>query len=196
MPTRTITTRIDRPFSGMPWSRAKVLFSLQSGTYDAARQIPGFTKVVKADDLGILSVELETTTDKESECYWFCTLPDGETFRFSVPMGSGDLTLSFLRQSEEIEPSTPAYNAITAYVDQAIASASQSVYKKELLAVASANQTAFNLSDMPVLPHLSLLFVNGEKSRYPQDFTIDSSVLTWNNRMALDASDEVEFYYL
>lgn len=194
MPTRIVKTRIDKPFSSLPWSGAKVVFSLVGSAYDATRQVPSFTTVAKADEAGNLQVALETTTDKENECYWQATLPDGESFRFSLPTGTGDLQLSFLRQSGEIEPSTPVYNAVAAYVDAAINS--QAAYKKQLLAVTSSNQTAFNLSAIPALPHLSLLFVNGEKSRYPQDYAINSSVLNWNNRVRLDSSDEVEFYYL
>lgn len=196
MPTRIITTRIDRPFSSEPWKGAKAVFEFVSGTYDASRQIPGFTRVVKANDAGNLQVELETTTDKEGDCYWLCTLPDGVTFPFDVPAtGSGNLTLSLLRQSGEVAPSTPSHNLILAYVDDAIAGIGSGVgYPTAREILDPVHSPTFQLANIPVLPHLSALHINGQKQFYGSDYVINSSILQWFG-YALQSDWAIEFTY-
>lgn len=193
---RTVKGRVYRP-NNTAWPKdAFVQVRLLKGSYTIETQFPRCGMPVPIDDLtGDYSVLLWASETGEISTRYELVEPNGDRFEFVVPAGTGDLQISALRQASQ--PATPVQqNAIFAYVDQAIASASQSVYKRQLLAVTSSNQTTFNLSAIPQLPHLSMLFVNGEKSRYPQDFTINSSVLSWNNRMSLDTSDEVEFYYL
>lgn len=193
---RLVKGQVGRP-NNTPWPKDSfVQIRLTKGSYTVTREFPKCGIPFPIDEVtGDYEALLWASETGEIPTRYEAIYPNGERFEFVVPSGIGELQITALRQASQ--PVTPAQqNAIFAYIDQTIVQASQSAYKQQLLAVTSANQTAFNLSAIPALPHLSLLFVNGEKSRYPQDFVINSSVLTWNNRVSLDAFDEVEFYYL
>lgn len=64
------------------------------------------------------------------------------------------------------------------------------------LAVTADNQTVFELAAACTSPANSLLTINGQSQRYPQDYTVDGVVLTYSNRhYQLKIGDEVDFYY-
>lgn len=67
---------------------------------------------------------------------------------------------------------------------------------RAILTVTQVDQTTFALPHTPQQPHLSELYINGEKAQFPRDYVIDGSTLTWHGNIALDASDGVELYYL
>jgi hypothetical protein len=63
----------------------------------------------------------------------------------------------------------------------------------ERLDISRDGQTQFTLSFIVVSPHLSQLYLNGEKVSYPADYTIDSTQLTWLG-IELETDDELELY--
>jgi len=57
------------------------------------------------------------------------------------------------------------------------------------------NQTVFTLSVLPTLPQKTMLFVNGVKYEYLQDYTLVDYVLTWLNLFSIKSVYRVQFYY-
>jgi hypothetical protein len=63
----------------------------------------------------------------------------------------------------------------------------------EQLVITTDGQTQFTLSFIVVSPHLSQLYLNGEKANYPGDYTIDGSLLIWTG-VDLATDDDLEIY--
>lgn len=63
----------------------------------------------------------------------------------------------------------------------------------ERIAVTTVGQTSFTLSAIAVAPHLSQLYLNGEKATYPDQYIISSTQLTWLG-VELDPEDTLELY--
>jgi len=57
------------------------------------------------------------------------------------------------------------------------------------------NQTVFTLSVLPILPQKTMLFVNGVKYEYLQDYTLVDYVLTWLNPFSIESVYRIQFYY-
>lgn len=97
---RTINFNINYP-DGTPWVEAQVAFSLSRDDYTATIQYPSFQVMSDATDAaGEGSIDLwqnEEGLATEPTSYYVCTLPSGETFRFTVPTGTTDLELGTLR---------------------------------------------------------------------------------------------------
>jgi hypothetical protein len=65
---------------------------------------------------------------------------------------------------------------------------------RELLPITIAGQTAFTLSTIPTIPHLSRLFLNGVKALYAVDYSINEVQLNWLG-VTLSDDDELEIFY-
>jgi hypothetical protein len=61
------------------------------------------------------------------------------------------------------------------------------------LTVTAIGQTSFTLPFISVSPHLSQLYLNGEKATYLQDYILNSTQLTWLG-IELELDDELELY--
>lgn len=56
-------------------------------------------------------------------------------------------------------------------------------------------QTVFTLVNVPTFPHLSQLFLNGQKMLFIFDYTINGAIINWQDRIRLEASDEFEIFF-
>lgn len=71
-----------------------------------------------------------------------------------------------------------------------------SVPEREMLTIAN-NQTAFTLQQVPALPQLSELYLNGVRQVFGKHYNINGSQLNWLNSVSLSTSDDLEIsYYL
>lgn len=192
---RTVKGRAYRP-NNTAWPKdAFVQIRLLKGSYTIETQFPRCGVSVPIGDLtGDYSVSLWASETGEIPTRYELVEPNGDRFEFVVPAGSGDLQISALRQASQ--PVTPAQqNAIFAYVDQAIAGiGSGGGYPIEREILNPANSPAFQLTNIPVLPHLSALHINGQKQFYGSDYVINSSILRWNS-YTLRSNWAIEFTY-
>ena len=63
--------------------------------------------------------------------------------------------------------------------------------------VPTLGQTVFTLSDIPTIPSLSRLFVNGVQRAFIRHYTISGSQLTYlDNGYPLDPDDDLDFYFI
>lgn len=53
----------------------------------------------------------------------------------------------------------------------------------------------FQLSNVPIQPDKSLLFVNGVKAFFGVDYNINGSILNWLSSLIVEQSDQIDFYY-
>jgi len=98
-----------------------------------------------------------------------------------------DNAISVLDQTETIsivEGGTYSFNFTNAWVF-------------ETLSISSLNQTIFQLNNIPLFPHKSLVYLNGQKMTYGVDYVINSSVLNWLFiDLQLNTLDTLEIYFL
>lgn len=100
-----------------PWSHERVFFSLQNRTFTTENTYLRQTIDTRTKEDGSFFVELFTNSEGEIPSKYTCTLPDGDTFDFVLPVGTADLSISVL-QELDLPPSSPSYKAIIEYVDE------------------------------------------------------------------------------
>jgi hypothetical protein len=107
-------TRVD----GTPWKRGIVSFSIINGSFTNTDQFPGNAPIkVKLNDLGENTITLWVEDEGELETEYQCTLPNGETFNFNIPIpGLLNYELSWLRLNG-VTPSDPSYQTILDYIN-------------------------------------------------------------------------------
>lgn len=97
--SRTINFNVSHP-DGSPWVDVRVPFRINKDDYTSTVIYPSDQLLAVATDSGgDGSIDLwqnELGLDTPASFY-ICTLPSGETFRFTVPDGSEDLELGDLR---------------------------------------------------------------------------------------------------
>ena len=94
---RTVTFTIRHP-DDTAWVSAVVKFRLLTGDYTATVQYPRYTlSAVATIADGSGSIELWQNEGGAEDTLYECILPSGETFTFTVPAGTADITLSTLR---------------------------------------------------------------------------------------------------
>lgn len=160
----------------VPWKNAVVRFQLENGSYTPSIQFPRYLQVARANELGYVEALLWTNEEGEIPCEYSCTLPDGDSFVFTVPNGDSDLNLSTLRQND-LEPTDPQYQSILAYIEERIGQVSGLISRREVLS--PANQPNFSLSLTPVYPEQSDFYINGLKQTYGIDYNINGFILQW-----------------
>jgi len=63
--------------------------------------------------------------------------------------------------------------------------------------VPTLGQTVFTLTDIPTIPSLSQLFVNGQKQLFIRDYSISGTQLTYLNALyLLNSADDLEIYFI
>lgn len=107
-------TRVD----GTPWKRGIVSFLIVNGSFTNTDQFPGNTPIkVKLNDLGENTITLWAEDEGELETEYQCSLPNEETFNFSIPIpGLTFYELSWLRLNG-VTPSDPSYQTILDYIN-------------------------------------------------------------------------------
>ncbi|NEQ20660.1 MAG: hypothetical protein F6K28_15755 [Microcoleus sp. SIO2G3] len=63
------------------------------------------------------------------------------------------------------------------------------------LIVEAVGQDFFSLPDLIAAPHLTELYVNGNKATFGTEYIIDGFRLQWRSPLILEPSDEVELNY-
>lgn len=60
---------------------------------------------------------------------------------------------------------------------------------------ATNGQTQFTLPALPVSPTITMLFVNGVRYEFLDDYTLSGYTLNWIGRFALSSEYQIRFYY-
>jgi hypothetical protein len=185
-----IVDRID----GTPWSGAMIIFDLLTGSYSAQALQPKGRLPVTCDNAGAFTVPLWCNEEGLIEDQYSCTMPDGRSFKFSIPKGISTATISFLRtltnSSTPIDAS--AATAIFAYLDSALLAAGDT---RETLTVTVPGQTQFMLVQTPARPDLSKIYYL-DCVFLPQDsYVINVRSLTWIRPIALEVGEVLDIYY-
>lgn len=66
----------------------------------------------------------------------------------------------------------------------------------EILTIQTDGQTECTLLHLPILPHLSELFINGVRARYGLQYIIDGTKLEWIGGLYLETTDSLTIDYL
>jgi hypothetical protein len=120
---RQVLGQLYNAVGNVPLKRALVSFTFNPGSFtDLTQYITPTVAKVKTDETGSFTVDLWANEEGEQESEYTCTLPNGESFDFTVPGTSSDpIQLSVLREggSNVIDPQ---YTTLINYVDTQIAS--------------------------------------------------------------------------
>ncbi len=100
---RIVTGKVLSP-SGNP-RKGSVKFEF-TGSFDNTAQYPTFTETIKLNFDGTFSVPLWVNELGESESSYNCVLPGGDSFSFTLPIGSAAVDLGVLRE-RSVTPFTP-----------------------------------------------------------------------------------------
>jgi len=193
MTTRRITGVV-RNIQDLPWSNAKILFELLAPSFTADTQYPISLQEVRTDALGQLSVDLWCNGSGLAATAYRCTMPDSEQFTFTLEVGS---PLTFTQIRTLGTPVNQSTASLMAYITAQIAAigGGGGTSLANIILPFVDNQTVFTLSVLPTLPQKTMLFVNGVKYEYLQDYTLVDYVLTWLNPFSIKSVYRVQFYY-
>ncbi|MBD2492479.1 hypothetical protein [Aulosira sp. FACHB-615] len=147
-----------------------------TGGFDAENQYTKRTWTERTDENGELSVELWANEDSLISSKYSCKFGNEVVF-FTVEAGEGEVELSDLRMQDAGGGDPPP--------------TSTNYY--QLLQYTGSNN--FQLNQVVSSPEKAMLFINGCKAKFSQDFNINSSTLNWLNTFGLDNSDVIEVYY-
>jgi hypothetical protein len=101
--TRPVLVAVNRPGSStetdpVPWAGGRVTFRLVGGSFTAEAQYPTAKVVLTLDAAGEGTAHLWPNELGEEASTWKCTLPDGDSFEFTLPLGDGSaIEVSALR---------------------------------------------------------------------------------------------------
>ena len=193
MTTRRITGVV-RNIQDLPWSNAKILFELLAPSFTADTQYPISLEEVRTDIQGQLSVDLWCSSSGLAATAYRCTMPDSEQFTFTLELGS---PLTFTQIRTLGTPVNQSTASLMAYITAQIAAigGGGGTSLANIILPFVDNQTVFTLSVLPTLPQKTMLFVNGVKYEYLQDYTLVDYVLTWLNPFSIKSVYRVQFYY-
>lgn len=104
-----------------PLNSGVVKFKLTPGSFTETETYVSFSTEVVTNEVGEFEVELWCNEEGEIGSVYECTLPDNDKFIFVLPVGEADINITTLRQSGVIEPDSPAYNAVLAYIEDRLA---------------------------------------------------------------------------
>jgi hypothetical protein len=96
MATRLVQGKIIKA-DNSPWVGGVVIFSLGAGSFGPGETRPADFVQIAVDALGLISASLWVTEGNYGDPCWNCRLPNGESFRFQVPIGTSVLQLEDLR---------------------------------------------------------------------------------------------------
>jgi hypothetical protein len=65
----------------------------------------------------------------------------------------------------------------------------------EVRQVLSPTLTQWTIASVPLLPHLSKFFIQGQKQVFGIDYNVNGTLVSWFGSFALKPSFIVEFYY-
>lgn len=114
-----VTHTVYRGDGETPWANAPVVFRLRPGSYTEAGQYPSDVVRLRTEEDGTFAAELWANEEGESASAWEATLPDGETFTFTVPASGGPFSLYTLRVEGEINRDW-AGEQVTTYIGEQV----------------------------------------------------------------------------
>jgi hypothetical protein len=162
-----------------PWENCLVRFQHLNGSYSNLYQYPPSSYETRTDVLGNFEVKIWANEEGLSATsVYICQLP-GESFKFTLPPGNTDVSLSSVRQWG-VSPIVVPPSAVRS---------------RQFLPVNTYGQTMFVLERSPKLPHLMDLYINGVRVTFGIDYIINSLLLQWLNRYPLDTDDLLEAIY-
>ena len=199
MATRTIVGKIynllDQPVQG-----ATIKFILNPSGYISDKEYENSSTEITTDPFGNWSVNLWDNSESLTPTDYICFEPNGSRFTFSLDPGISTLTYAQIRSLGtpiSIPPSVPSASLLT-YISSQIAAMGGGGTGTSLANVILPfldNQTIFTLSFLPTQPQNTMLFINGVKYEYLQDYTLVDYVLTWLNIFSIKSNYSVQFYY-
>jgi hypothetical protein len=138
---RTVTGIILRP-DASAWANALVRFRLAPGSFDPSVQFPSNEVVVATGTDGACAADLWANEEGTSASEYICTLPSGETFNFTLPLGDGsDIALSLLREAGST-PIDPQYPSLLSLVTTLVIEPGEAATDAANAAAASATSAA------------------------------------------------------
>ncbi len=183
-----------------------VPFSLQPGSFTGTASLPSDNLSATTNSAGYFQIDLWTNADGLTPSRWRTRLPGGQYVEFLLPYEDGsDIDFATLRSLggavedapdswlEAVGDLIAAHNGSGDAHGGAIGGGTGELRREVFTPI--NNQSQFPLAQIPSLPHLSHLFVNGEKARFGIDYVINGAIITWNNRMTIESLDEIEIYY-
>lgn len=181
---RKIKGHIKR-LDGSPWQGVSVRFRLLNGSYVKGVNYPADEQLVKTDTSGFFGIDLWCSESGIVESVYECWI-NQEYFNFSVPSGNSDLELTSLIQRGVVNnnPDTPIDPIPVEEIEETITQ----------FFIPSQGQTSFVLTEAPIKPQLTQLFLNGVKAIYVREYVLDSDRLIWNS-VVLDPEDTLEVTY-
>ena len=198
MATRTIVGKVynllDQPVQG-----ATIKFILNPSGYISDKEYETSSTEITTDAFGNWAVNLWVNSESLTPTDYICFEPNGSRFTFSLDPGSTPLTYAQIRSLGtpiSIPPSVPSASLLT-YISSQIAlmGGGGGSSLANIVLPFLDNQTIYNLSILPTQPQKTMLFINGIKYEYLQDYTLVDYVLTWLNPFLIKSNYRVQFYY-
>jgi hypothetical protein len=167
--------------SDRPWGNALVTFDLMPGGYNLTTVYPGQSISVKTDAAGAFECDLWCNEEGRSPTTYRCSIGDGESFTFTLPIGTDEVNLITLRELGVKPFPTPTKPKTREIRD---------------IFIPDNGQVTFTLSRLPMSQDLSFVWLNGVKLVYGRDYMLDGLVLSWLPLVPrLESSDVLETVY-
>lgn len=198
---RLITGRVAKT-DDHEWVNAPVIFQRIKGNFTFEKQYPPDIIRAKTDNLGNLfyvnssgvtfsGVPLWVNEIGDLVTVYDCILPK-DRFKFSLPAGDGSpIELSVLRAGSQPQEAYP--QSLITYIDGRFETITPADLHYQVF-IPTNNQITFNLSDIPIAPSRSRVYLNGLKQRFGVDYNINSNLLNWFD-IPLISSYILEVYF-
>ncbi|MBW4666475.1 MAG: hypothetical protein KME60_03265 [Cyanomargarita calcarea GSE-NOS-MK-12-04C] len=191
MSTRKVIGTIRR-IDGSPRKYAKVTFRRVVGSYTFDAQYPADICQVTTDSFGRFSCILWCNTESEAGETLYECLFEGDRFKFSLPVGVGDIDLSSLRAMGS-HVNDPKHETVLEYINSQIALYRGGEYYQYFYP--GINEKIFTLTNPVTSPEKSQIFLNGLKQQFGTDYNIDANLINWIAEISLSPEYLLEVYY-
>lgn len=104
-----------RKATGDPWGNAQINFALVSRSFTETAQYPANSFDLVTNPDGTFSTNLWCNEEGDRASSYRCTLPDGSSFNFVVPVGVSPINISVLEQGG-ITETDPQYDTLLTYI--------------------------------------------------------------------------------
>lgn len=194
MATRVITGSVYNLLN-QPVQNAKIKFTLNTSACTTDREYNRSSVEVITDSSGNWSVNLWCNSESLSPTNYTCVDTDGSRFIFTLEPGSIPLTFTQIKVLGV--PIGVADVSLKKYIDQQLVSivANAGNSLQNIFLPFADDQTIYTLSFLPIAPQNTMLFINGVKYEYLQDYTLSGYLLTWLNFFNLKSNYRIQLFY-